>query len=150
MTTVHANDPRDALSRLETMILMAGLDLPLRAIRDQIVSGLDLIVHLARSAEGARRVVGVTEVQGLEGDVILLQDLFLRAGLSPTLEPTGLRPRLLGRLAERGVEVPAALFRNDALLGVPASGSRNGHGAPRRPSRVAAPPISVLRRGSRR
>ena len=76
LTTVHANSPRDALSRLETMVLMAGLDLPVRAIREQVASGINLIVHLSRMQDGTRRVTEVAEVQGMEGDVIILQTLF--------------------------------------------------------------------------
>ena len=150
MTTVHANDPRDALSRLETMIMMAGFELPLKAVRDQIASGLNLIVHLARSPEGARRVVAITEVHGLEGDVVLMQDLFACRQDGRTLEPTGLRPRLLERLAQRGVQLPVSLFRNEALLAAATGGLRDGPAAPLRPGRVAPPPMAELRRGGRR
>jgi pilus assembly protein CpaF len=104
LTTLHANSPRDALSRLETMVLMAGMDLPLRAIRDQIAAALDLVVQLDRLPDGRRLVSAVTEVQGMEGDVVVLQDLFaLRGGV---IEPTGLRPKLLGALPD----VPPSLF----------------------------------------
>jgi len=151
MTTVHANDPRDALSRLETMILMAGFELPLKAIRDQVVSGLELIVHLARTAEGARRVVNITEVQGLEGDVVLLQDLFVRPEPAAELSPTGLRPRILARLAARGVEVRASLFRNEAVLAeLVSSGVGDRVPAARRPGRVEAPGRGQFRPGHRR
>ena len=77
MTTVHANSPRDMLARLETMVLMAGIDLPLRAIREQIASAVDLIVHQTRMKDGTRRIEYITEVQGMEGDVIVMQDIFL-------------------------------------------------------------------------
>jgi pilus assembly protein CpaF len=150
MTTVHANDPRDARGRRETMIMMAGYDLPLKAVRDQIASGLNLIVHLARSPEGARRVVGITEVHGLEGDVVLLQDLFLCPADGGALEPTGLRPRLLERLTQRGVHLPASLFRNEALLAAATAGLREGVGPVLRPGRVAPPPLAELRRGGGR
>jgi len=149
MTTVHANDPRDALSRLETMIMMAGFELPLKAIRDQVTSGLELIVHLARSPQGTRQVVNITEVQGLEGDVVLLQDLFVRAGQDHPLAPTGLRPKLLTRLASRGVELPASLFRNETLLAEVVAGSaRRRTVTPVRPGRVDG--LSPLRRAARR
>jgi pilus assembly protein CpaF len=149
MTTVHANDPRDALSRLETMIMMAGFELPLKAIRDQVTSGLELIVHLARSPQRTRQVVNITEVQGLEGDVVLLQDLFVRAGQDHPLTPTGLRPRLLTRLASRGVELPASLFRNETLLAEVVAGSGRGRAVtPVRPGRVDG--LTPLRRAARR
>ena len=119
LTTLHANSPRDALSRLETMILMAGMDLPLRAIRDQVASALDLIVHLDRLGDGRRVVTTITEVQGMEGDVVVLQDLFayrFTSGGTGTLssagrtEPTGLRPKLLGKLEAAGMPVPPSMF----------------------------------------
>ncbi|MHB1597986.1 MAG: CpaF family protein [Acidimicrobiales bacterium] len=122
LTTVHANSPRDALSRVETMTLMAGFDLPVRAVREQMSSALDLIVHLARTRDGARRVTQVTEVGRMEGDVILLQDVFVtdyRAAtgtdghLPSSLCATGLRPQLADRLADRGVTVDPAVFDAD-------------------------------------
>jgi pilus assembly protein CpaF len=111
LSTVHANSPRDALRRLETMILLGGVDLPLRAIREQVASSIDLIVHLARDARGRRFVTTITEVEGMEGDVISTADLFtrdLQAGddveiLSP-LHSTGLAPT---RFAVRGNRGPA-------------------------------------------
>jgi pilus assembly protein CpaF len=119
LATVHANTPRDALARVETMVLMAGYDLPLRAIRDQIASGLDLIVQLTRFRDGSRRVTQVSEVTGMEGDVISLSDLYAfdhAAGVDEdgrvrgSLQPTGIRPTFLERLAERGIPIgdPAA------------------------------------------
>jgi pilus assembly protein CpaF len=118
MTTVHANGPRDALSRIETMVLMAGYDLPVRAIREQVTSALHLIMHLDRLPDGRRVVTALTELQGMEGDTILLQDIFkYRLGRggedknSGELVPTGLRPKFLDRLREVGVEVPAKAFR---------------------------------------
>jgi pilus assembly protein CpaF len=113
LTTVHSNSPRDALRRLETMVLMSGHDLPVRVIREQLSSALDLIIQLDRLPNGRRVVSAVTEIQGLEGDTVLLQDVFaLRDG---TLMPTGLRPRFLERLREADVEVPARLFRMEPL-----------------------------------
>jgi pilus assembly protein CpaF len=119
LSTVHANAPRDALARLETMVLMAGIDLPTRAIREQIASAIDVIVHVTRLRDGTRRVTEITEVEGMEGDVITLQDLFrfdYSAGIDPSgrflgqCVPTGLRPRFSDRLADVGVSLPAALF----------------------------------------
>ncbi len=119
MTTVHANSPREAMSRLEVMVLMAGFDLPLRAIREQIAGAVNVVVHLERAPNGMRTVSSVTEVQGLEGDVIVLQELFRRGpqtGRGPgPLEPTGLRPRIAELLEQRGAPVDAATFRPDAM-----------------------------------
>jgi pilus assembly protein CpaF len=116
LTTVHANSPRDVVSRLETMVLMAGFDLPVRAIREQVASAVDLIVHTERLADGSRRVTAVSEVQGTEGDVVTLQDLFVyepgetgREG-SGTLRPTGLRPRKIEQIGRSGVDLPPRLF----------------------------------------
>jgi pilus assembly protein CpaF len=121
MTTVHANTPRDALSRLETMVLMAGYDLPIRAIREQIVSALHLIMQVDRMPDGRRVVTAITEVQGLEGDVVLLQDLFHYRALpsengkpSGALVATGLRPKLIDRLQAMEIDVPAKVFRPPA------------------------------------
>ena len=119
MTTVHANSPRDALSRLETMVLMAGFELPVKAIREQISSAIDLIIHLDRMNDGRRQVTAVTEIQGMEGETILLQDLFKyrlhprEDGGRPSgeLVATGLRPKFLDKLAEHGIEIPAKVFR---------------------------------------
>ncbi|HJP65175.1 MAG TPA: CpaF family protein [Actinomycetota bacterium] len=119
ISTVHANSPRDVLSRLETMTLMAGMDLTIRAIREQIASAIDMIVHQTRLKDGTRRVVQVTEVLGMEGEIITLQDLFTfdyKAGVDDTgrfrgeLQPTGLRPGFLEKMAERDVHVPPLLF----------------------------------------
>jgi pilus assembly protein CpaF len=119
LTTVHANSPRDAIARLETMVLMAGLDLPVRAIREQISSAIDLIVHQERLRDGTRRVTHVTEVLGMEGEVVTTQDLFVfdqRAGMDEhgrhlgALRWTGLRPRMLDLLADAGITVPPGVF----------------------------------------
>jgi pilus assembly protein CpaF len=118
MTTVHCNSPRDALSRLETMVLMAGYELPVKAIREQITSALHLIMHLDRMPDGRRIVTRVTELQGMEGDTILLQDIFAyrqfageNGRVQGELCATGLRPKFLDKLAEEGIEVPAKAFR---------------------------------------
>jgi pilus assembly protein CpaF len=124
LSTLHANAPRDALARLETMVLMAGIELPVRAIREQAASAVDMLVHLTRLRDGTRRVTQVCEVNGMEGDVITLSDLFrfdFRAGIDEnghfagTVEPTGLRPRFADRLQDFGIELPAALFDVDRL-----------------------------------
>ncbi len=108
LTTVHANSPRDALSRLETLCLMSGLELPERAIREQLVSAVHLILQIRRLPDGRRRLVGITEVQGLEGETIVLQDLYHYDQERDLLSPTGLRPALLATLRERDVSVPKA------------------------------------------
>jgi pilus assembly protein CpaF len=122
LSTVHANSPRDALSRLETMVLMAGVDLPVRAVREQLSSAIDIIVHQSRFKDGGRRVTHVTEVSGMEGDVITLQDVFLsdygmgfdaRGSFQGVLRSTGLRPRAVDRLADNGVLVDPNLFAFD-------------------------------------
>jgi pilus assembly protein CpaF len=117
LTTAHSNTPRDTLHRIETMTLMAGMDLPLRAIREQMASAIDLIVHLARLADGTRRVVQVTEVQGMEGDVIVTQDLFrfVQTGLdngrvAGYLEGRGVRPRFMDKIEATGISLPPEIF----------------------------------------
>ena len=111
--TVHANSPRDAVSRLETMVLMAGFDLPVKAIREQIASALNLIVQLDRLSDGSRRVTQVSEVVGMEGQVVTLQDAFkfehaITGG--GMLHPTGIRPQFADRLAARGIELDPSVF----------------------------------------
>jgi pilus assembly protein CpaF len=119
LTTVHSNSPRDSIARLETMVLMAGMDLPVRAIREQIASAVDLIVHQSRLRDGTRRITHITEVTGMEGDVISLQDLFVfdyKAGQDEHgryrggLVTTGLRPQFLDKLSQTGVAVPLDVF----------------------------------------
>jgi pilus assembly protein CpaF len=119
ITTVHSNSPRDSLSRLETMVLMAGVELPQRTIREQMASAIDLIVHQARLRDGTRRITHITEVDHMEGDIITLQDLFVfdfRAGVDEhgrhrgLLHSTGLRPLFVDTLADRGVRVPPGVF----------------------------------------
>jgi pilus assembly protein CpaF len=119
LSTVHSNTPRDTLSRLETMVLMAGVDLPSRAIREQIASAIDVIVHLTRMRDGSRRITHITEVVPMEGDQIGLQDIFAfdyAAGIGDdgrfrgTIQPTGLRPRFGERLKDLGIVLPADAF----------------------------------------
>ncbi|MEP7740078.1 CpaF family protein [Nocardioides sp. 31GB23] len=119
LSTVHANSPRDALARVETMVMMAGMDLPVRAIREQTSSAVDVIVQQVRLKDGGRRVTAITEVVGMEGDIITLQDVFLfdfSAGYDEhgtalgQLRPTGLRPRFLEGLGRAGVHLDPAVF----------------------------------------
>lgn len=117
MTTIHSNSPRDTLRRIETMVLMAGLELPLRAIREQVSSAIELIIHMERLRDGTRRVVHVSEVQGMEGDTILMQDLFLfdQTGIQNgrvigSLKSTGLRPSFAEKFAINNIELPSEIF----------------------------------------
>ncbi|WP_426938697.1 CpaF family protein [Pseudarthrobacter sp. S3] len=119
ISTVHANSPRDAIARLETLVLMAGMDLPLRAIREQIASAVNLIVHISRLRDGTRRVTHVTEVQGMEGDIVTLQDAFCfdySAGVDANGRflgrpiPTGVRPRFVDHFAELGIALSPSVF----------------------------------------
>lgn len=118
LTTGHANSPRDMLSRLETMVLMAGMDLPVRAIREQIASAVDLVLQQSRLQDGSRRITHLTEVQGMEGDVITLQDIFVfeqtgRDGngkITGYFKPTGIRPKFLEKLAANGIQLANETF----------------------------------------
>jgi pilus assembly protein CpaF len=117
MTTAHSNSPRDTLSRLETMTLMAGMDLPVRAIREQISSAIDVVCHQARMRDGSRRVTYITEVSGMEGDVITTTDIFAfeQAGIEEgkvmgRLRPTGLRPKFMDKIEAAGIHLPPSIF----------------------------------------
>jgi pilus assembly protein CpaF len=117
LTTAHSNSPRDTLARLETMVLMAGMDLPVRAIREQISSAVDLIVHEERMRDGTRKVVNITEVQGMEGDVIVMQDVFTfqQTGVEGgkvigRLRPTGIRPKFMERIEQANIHLPPNIF----------------------------------------
>jgi pilus assembly protein CpaF len=143
LTTIHSNGPRDTLSRVETMTLMAGFDLPIRAIREQMASALDLIVHITRLRDGSRRVTHVTEVQGMEGDVIVLQDIFLfdfHAGVDENgkflgrLQPTGNRPKFSEKLADLGIHMGSEVYTKPPAH----HGNGNGNGAPKTNGRVRA------------
>jgi pilus assembly protein CpaF len=121
MTTLHSNSPRDTLARLETMVLMAGFDLPHRAIREQIASAVELIVHQDRMSDGSRRIVRVTEVQGMEQQTVVLQDVFTfqQTGIEGgrvvgRLAPVGIRPKFLDKLEMAGVRLPPTLFQASA------------------------------------
>src|SRR4249919_2451655 len=117
MSTGHANTPRDMLSRLETMVLMAGVDLPLRAIREQVASAVDLIVQQSRLKDGTRKIVNITEVQGMEGDVIVMQDVFvfeqtgiIEGKIQGRLKATGIRPKFAEKFEQQGISLPPGLF----------------------------------------
>ncbi len=148
MTTVHANSPRELLGRLETMVMMGGVELPQRAIREQIVLAVGLLVQLQRMPGGGRVVSSITEIQGMEGETVLLQDIFHRVDMGEgigRLVPSGLRPKILDELALNGVEVAPNLFRTDlnvdpSLLGSPRQSGR--HHRPARPGRVEMEPPS--------
>ena len=126
LTTIHSNTPRDTLARIETMVLMAGMELPVRAIREQVSSAVDLVVHLNRLRDGSRRVTQVTEVVGMEGDVITTQDLFMfdyGMGMDDDgmykgrLKATGIRPSFSDRLTDFGINLPAELFAPEPFAG---------------------------------
>ncbi|MCL5611351.1 MAG: CpaF family protein [Chloroflexi bacterium] len=117
MTTLHSNGPRDTLSRLETMTLMAGMDLPSRAIREQISSAINLIVHQSRMRDGSRKIVAITEVSGMEGDVITMTDIFVfeqtgveNGQIVGRLRPTGLRPKFMDTIEAAGIHLPPSIF----------------------------------------
>lgn len=117
MTTVHANTPRDGLSRLENMILMAGMDLPHRAIREQISAAIDAIVQLERMRDGSRKVVNISEVEGMEGEVIVMADIFKfeRVGYEQgrvigQLRPTNIRPKFMYKIEATGIHLPPSIF----------------------------------------
>ena len=118
LTTLHANSPRDALSRMETMVLMSGMDLPVRAIREQVSSAVDIIVQQSRLSDGSRRVTHISEVLGMEVDIITLADIFVfkQSGVKKDgtvqgeLKPTGLVPRFYQELKDRGLPVDMSIF----------------------------------------
>jgi pilus assembly protein CpaF len=117
MTTAHANSPRDALSRVETMCLMAGMDLPVRAIREQVASAVDVIVQQERMRDGTRKVTYVSDVSGMEGDIITMTDIFTfeQTGMDAgkvvgRLRPTGLRPKFMDKIEEAGINLPPSIF----------------------------------------
>ena len=127
LTTLHANTPRDAVSRLETLVLLAGFDLPLRVVRQQIVSAVDLIVQQTRLRDGSRKVTSITEVVGMEGDTVVLNEIFKftetgpgeSGQLSGSFSPTGIRPMFEGRLKDAGFNLSPEMFGADLIkLGV--------------------------------
>jgi pilus assembly protein CpaF len=131
LTTVHSNSPRDTLARLETLVLMAGFDLPVRAIREQMASALDCIVHLSRLRDGTRRITHITEVQGMEGDVITLQDVFLfdfgmgvddHGRFKGHLKATGVRPKFTEKLSDLGIRLGQEVFQPEGFARKAVSG----------------------------
>ena len=117
LTTGHANSPRDMLSRLETMVLMAGMDLPVRAIREQVSSAIDLIVQQSRMRDGSRKITNVTEIQGMEGEIVTLQDVFVfeqeafeGGKIVGRLRPTGVRPKFMPKIEDSGIRLPPTVF----------------------------------------
>jgi pilus assembly protein CpaF len=117
MTTLHSNSPRDTLSRLETMTMMAGMDLPVRAIREQVSSAIDMVVHQERARDGSRKITNITEVSGMEGDVITTTDLFIfeQTGVENgkvlgRMRPTGLRPKFMEKIEAAGIHLPPSIF----------------------------------------
>ncbi|MBI4497093.1 MAG: CpaF family protein, partial [Chloroflexi bacterium] len=118
LTTLHANTPKDALGRLEVLVLMAGMDLPVRAIRQQISSAVHLMIQQSRLQDGSRKITYVTEIQGMEGDTVVTQDLFLfeQTGISENgkvigqLKPTGLRPKYMAKIEEHGIHLSPSVF----------------------------------------
>jgi len=117
LTTAHSNSPRDSLARLETMVLMAGMDLPIRAIREQIASAIQLVVHEERMRDGSRKVVSITEIQGMEGDIITMSEIyaFEQTGVEDgkvigRLRPTGIRPKFIKQIQAAGIMLPPAIF----------------------------------------
>ena len=122
MTTIHSNSPRDTLRRIETMVLMAGLELPLKAIREQVASAIDLVVHMERLRDGTRKVIKITEVQGMEGDSIVMQDIFefdqtgiVNGRVVGKIKPTGLRPLFSEKFEVNGIDMPVHLFETEKL-----------------------------------
>ncbi len=117
MGTAHSNSPRDTIARLETMVLMAGMDLPVRAIREQIASAVQMIVHQDRLRDGSRKITRITEIQGMEGDVVTMSDIFVfeQTGIENNkivgrIKPTGLRPKNIDRILDAGIQLPPQIF----------------------------------------
>jgi pilus assembly protein CpaF len=124
LTTIHANSPRDALYRLDTMVAMANLNLPDKAIRHQVASALNLVIQVSRMADGTRRVINISEITGMEGEVITMQDIFVfeRTGINPEgkvtgrFRATGIRPKASERMASAGVQLPMELFEHTHVI----------------------------------
>ena len=117
MTTCHSNSPRDTIARIETMTLMAGMELPVRAVREQVASAIDLVIHQERMRDGTRKVVNITEITGMEGDIITMTDLFIfeqsayeDGKIVGRIRPTGLRPKFMEKIDAAGIHLPPSLF----------------------------------------
>ena len=121
LTTIHANSSRDALSRVETMVAMTGIQFPIAALRAQIASAIDVIIHMERQEDGCRRVISVQEINGMEAETIVMSEIFCfarsgideRGGVTGRFSPTGIVPEFYDRLSKRGIELPIALFSED-------------------------------------
>jgi pilus assembly protein CpaF len=121
LTTIHANTPRDALSRLETMVAMANLNIPESAIRRQIAAAIDVVVQVSRLSDGTRKLISIAEITGMEGDVVTMQDIFMfrKRGIRDTGEvigefmPTGIRPKFSERLVVTGIQLPMSMFERE-------------------------------------
>jgi pilus assembly protein CpaF len=132
LTTLHANTPRDALSRLETMVSMSALRLPERAMRQQIASAIDMVIQVSRLSDGTRKIISISEIAGMEGDVISMQEIFVfdRQGVTPEgavigrFRPTGIRPKAADRLAQYGIKLAELLFSEKSAAA--AGGDRRG------------------------
>ncbi|MCK4267660.1 MAG: CpaF family protein [Actinomycetia bacterium] len=127
MSTVHCNSPRDALARMETMVLMSGLDLPVRAIREQVASALDVIIHLTRLSDGTRRVTQISEVQGMENEIVTMQDIFTfdysmgmdeKGSYLGHLKATGIRPKFISKIIDHGIELAPNIFEFESAESV--------------------------------
>jgi pilus assembly protein CpaF len=133
LTTIHANSPRDALYRLDTMVAMADLNLPDKAIRHQVASAINLVIQVSRMADGTRRVTNISEITGMEGDVITMQDIFVfeRTGINAQgkvtgrFRATGIRPKASERLAASGVQLPIQMFEHVQPVGEPEKDKRS-------------------------
>jgi pilus assembly protein CpaF len=118
LTTIHANSPRDAIARLETMVAMSDLNIPERAIRNQIAAAIDVVVQVSRLSDGTRKIISVAEITGMEGDIVTMQEIFVyrKRGIRETGEvqgefvPTGIRPKFAERLQVSGVPLPMSMF----------------------------------------
>jgi len=126
LTTIHANTPRDALGRLETMVAMGSLNIPESALRRQIASAIDVVVQVSRLSDGTRKVISLAEITGMEGDVVSMQDIFVfrKRGIRDNGEvlgefiPTGIRPKFAEKLLVSGIQLPIAMFEGQNVLGV--------------------------------
>ena len=139
LTTIHSNSPRDALHRLNTMVAMANLNIPDKAMRQQIASALNLVIQVTRLSDGARRVTSISEVTGMEGDVITMQEIFSfeKTGLTPdrkvvgVFRATGIRPKCSERLVASGATLPAEMFEHVKPVNVPVNAKTGNTGEPR-------------------
>jgi septum site-determining protein MinD len=151
MTTTHANSPRECIARLETLCMMAGMELPVRAIREQVASAVNLIVQISRLSDGSRKIMSITEVVGMQGEVVTLAEIFRfketgydkNRRIQGVFQALGHIPTFIEKLEAKGVMIPRDIFSNDPKVlaqGVPAPAAAVGGGAPKRP----VPPVPGL------